>query len=615
MLSQCLTIALAILTAGTSCGAAAQTKSYDFIIVGGGTAGAAVATRLSQRLTDSRVLLIEAGPAAGNVDSISIPALRGTTVNTVYDWNLTSVPQAALNNKTWSLPRGRVLGGSSALNYMAWTKASAAEYDAWEELGNPGWNWSTMRECMMRAETFTPSAVTDDFVYVPADDGRSGPIQTVIDRLTPKFEPFWFPTLANLGISKNSNPAGGDLSGASLNPTSIDSGNYVRSYSANAYIPQAGPNLEVMLETRVAKLIFEPHSDGSGLQRASGATLTDGTFIEAKSEVILSAGSFQSAGLLEISGIGQNSVLETAGIQQLIELPGVGENLQDHIDFFLSYELKPEFSPGFDTLAVNATYAAAQLDLYRNGDPSQYDQSDKVYAFLNWKQVAGNDSLLVGLAGEVLEERGNDTTAIDRIKLGYLTDDTIPQFEAELIDGYLGGKGYPSAESPLYGRTFLTIFIEIMHTLSRGNVHIASADITDPPAIDGNWLSNEYDIQASIASLKFARTIAQTEPLASAWVAEYEPGLDVTTDEQWRQFVKDTAGSTDHPLGSCAMLPREDGGVVDPRLVVYGTSNVRVVDASIIPVQPSAHIQTAVYGIAEMAADFIVGDWNSSFVH
>lgn len=382
-------------------------------------------------------------------------------------------------------------------------------------------------------------------------------------------------------------------------------------YSANAYIPQAGPNLEILLGTRVAKLNLG--ADGSDLLRASGVTLTDGVVITASSEVILSAGSYQSPGLLELSGIGKASVLEAVGIEQLIDLPGVGENLQDHIDFFLSYQLKPEFRPGFDTLAVSPTYANEQMALWYGGSLSQYDQSDKVYVFTNWTPVVDNSTNLIELAKNVLSQRGSDLTVADMVKLDHLADPSVPQLEAELIDGYLGSKGYPDVDSPLYGETFLSIFVEVMHPLSRGTVHITSADISDPPAIDGNWLSNEYDIQIAIASLKFARKIANTEPLASTWLTEYEPGGNVTTDDEWRQFVVDTAASTDHPLSTCVMLPRDTDGVVDPRLVVYGTSNVRVVDASIIPVQLSAHIQTAVYGIAEMAADLIVDEWAGIF--
>lgn len=366
-----------------------------------------------------------------------------------------------------------------------------------------------------------------------------------------------------------------------------------------------------MLDTQVAKLNLKTDPSGSGLQRASGVTLGDGSTIKADHEVILSAGAYQSPGLLENSGIGQKRTLEAVGVEQLIDLPGVGENLQDHTDFFVSYQLKPEFTPGFDMLTVNATYAAEQLDLWRNGSLSQYDQSDKVYAFLNWGQVTSREKQLVSLAEQVVRDRGNDTTVVDLIKLRHLKDDSIPQFEAELIDGYIGYKGYPNENSSLYGQMFMSIFIENMHMLSRGNVHISSANLSDSPTIQGNWLSNEYDMQSSIECLKFARKIAHTEPLASALVTEYEPGYNVSTDAQWREYIKATAGSADHPLGTCAMLPRDEGGVVDPKLIVYGTSNVRIVDASIIPVQLSAHIQTAIYGIAEMAADFIVNDWVS----
>lgn len=347
------------------------------------------------------------------------------------------------------------------------------------------------------------------------------------------------------------------------------------------------------------------------MQKVSSVTLADGTNITARCEVILSAGSYQSPGLLEVSGIGRKDVLDAAGIRQVIDLPGVGENLQDHVDFFVSYQLKPGFSPGWDTLTTNATFAAEQLSLWRNGSYSQYDQSDKVYVFLNWKQITGgDDGHLVHLAEEVIRKRGNQANVVDKTKLEHLSDYSVPQFEAQLIDGYLGNKGYPTEGSPLYGQTFLSIFVEMMHLLSRGSVHVSSGDINDPPLIDPNYLSNEYDLQTAVESLRFVRKIVQMEPLAGVVVDEYEPGIDIATDAQLREYLKVAAGSTDHPLGTCAMLPRRHGGVVDPKLKVYGTSNLRVVDASIIPIQPSAHIQTAVYGIAEMAADFVVGEWS-----
>jgi choline dehydrogenase-like flavoprotein len=150
----------------------------------------------------------------------------------------------------------------------------------------------------------------------------------------------------------------------------------------------------------------------------------------------------------------------------------------------------------------------------------------------------------------------------------------------------------------------------IQHPFSRGSVHITSKDPSAKPALDPNYLSHEYDVQAAVNAIKFARKIATSPPLSSAWISEYEPGLDVVeTDAQWREFVLNTIASIDHPLGTCAMLPKSDGGVVDPSLKVYGTSNLRVVDASIIPLLISAHPQTAVYGIAEFAAVKIIADY------
>jgi choline dehydrogenase-like flavoprotein len=153
-----------------------------------------------------------------------------------------------------------------------------------------------------------------------------------------------------------------------------------------------------------------------------------------------------------------------------------------------------------------------------------------------------------------------------------------------------------------------------MHPLSRGNVHIASSNINDNPVLNPNYLSNEYDIQAAIAAIKYTRKIANTAPLSSVWVAEYEPGQaavpETNNDAQWRDFVLNTTLSIFHPVGTCAMLPEDKGGVVNPRLIVYGTTNLRVVDASVMPVLISAHIQTAVYGIAEMAAQMMIADCN-----
>ncbi|KAF9871748.1 GMC oxidoreductase [Colletotrichum karsti] len=573
--------------------------SHDYIVVGGGTAGVAVAARLSEGLPDSKILLIEAGPAAWDEPKINVPGMKGSTLATKYDWNFTTVAQPNVNNRVFSVNRGKVLGGSSALNLMSYDRSASAEYDSWEALGNPGWNWETMIAAMKKSENFT--GINTD-TYGSEGVGDSGPVKAVINRIIPEHQNSWIPTMNALGIKTNLESLGGNPLGVMYQPSSIDPTHYNRSYSANAYVPIAGSNLEILSDTTVAKVNLEKVGNE---QQATGVTLQDGTVITANKEVILSAGSIQSPGLLELSGIGQASVLSSAGVDQVIDLPGVGENLQDHLRIQSSYQLKPEYT-SFDILRSNATFAAEQLALWNAGQVSLYDYTGSGYTFTTWAQALGNDSRMVSLAKEAA---GEDPSKVDQKKLEFMTDATIPQLEVIFSDGYTGVKGYPAAASPLFGKGFFTLIAAIMHPMSRGNIHINPADATGKPIINPNYFAHEHDLEAAIQAIKYCRKIATTEPMRSIWESEYEPGLDaVQTDAQWKEFALNTTLSIFHPVGTCSMLPKEDGGVVDSDLKVYGTFNLRVVDASIIPLLVSAHVQTAVYGIAEIAAERIIAD-------
>lgn len=228
------------------------------------------------------------------------------------------------------------------MNYMLWNRASAPEYDVWETLGNPGWNWDGMLDAMVKSENFTGIDSPD---YGHIGRGIEGPIHNVVNRYRSEQVQAWVPTLENLGLSHNLESLGGSPIGTMLQPSSVNPDNYTRSYSANSYLPQAGPNLALLLSTRVAKVNLEiPFKSRSARHSAhddvvaTGVTLQDGTVITAKKEVILSAGSLQSPGILELSGIGNKTVLDTVGIKQVIDLPGVGENLQGqyhcHLFFF-----------------------------------------------------------------------------------------------------------------------------------------------------------------------------------------------------------------------------------------------------------------------------------------
>ncbi len=329
-----------------------------------------------------------------------------------------------------------------------------------------------------------------------------------------------------------------------------------------------------------------------------------------RKEVILSAGSLQSPQLLEVSGVGNKDVLMGAGVERLVNhLPGVGENLQDHIRIQSSYQLH-EGALSFDRLRFNTTFADEQLALYKAGNASsEYDYTASGYAFLTWPQVSAEiASNLNTLAAQSADPR----STVDKRKLAFFTDPVlntqVPQLELIFSDGYTGVKGYPAANTSLFGEQFFTLIASIQHPFSRGSVHLTTNSVLDAPAIDPKYLSEPYDLAAAIATAKYLRKVASSPPLSDQWTSEYEPGPAITTDEQWEDFVRNTTLSIFHPIGTCAMLPRKDGGVVDTHMRVYGVKGLRVVDASIIPILVSGHIQTAVYGIAERAADIIIAD-------
>jgi choline dehydrogenase-like flavoprotein len=560
------------------------------IIVGGGTAGLAVASRISVGLPNHSVLVIEAGPDGRQEPGIVIPGRKGSTLGGKYDWNFTTVAQPTANNRVFAQNRGKVLGGSSALNLMTWDRTSVAELDAWERLGNKGWNWKNLYPAMLKAETFLPSPE-----YGIEGVGKTGPIRTLINRIFPRHQSSWIPTLNNLGLPTNRESLNGKPIGVSTQPSNV-SPQYTRSY-APEYLKIAKESLVLKLDTRVAKVNF----NGS---TATGVTLENGTILSARKEVILSAGSFQTPGLLELSGIGNASLLKSVGIPIVKDLPSVGENFQDHIRIQASYQLKPEY-PSFDVLK-NTTRAAVELALYNAGQVSLYDYTASGYAYFPWSTVS-NDTAAKLRA--LVEGDSSLTSAVDKVKKSYFSpalSAKVPQLEVIFSDGYTGLKGYPAANSSLFGIGTFALIGVVQHPFSKGNVHISSRNISDKPLINPNYLSHPYDLQAATNLAKFLRTIASSKPMSDIWTEEYEPGKAVQTDEDWRKYALANTLSIYHPIGTAALLPEKDGGVVDPYLKVYGTKGLRVVDASIIPLLPSAHLQTLVYGIAEKAADMII---------
>lgn len=476
------------------------------------------------------------------------------------------------------------------MNYLCYDRAAAAEYEAWGEMGSEGWSWDVMIEAMTKSENFTGSDKDPR--------GRSGPIRNTYNRVVYDVLNTWQPAGTELGLPMNEegNMHGNPI-GIMFQGTNIDNTDYSRSYSANSYLPLAGSNLEVRTNAQVVKVNLNKTYGND--YTATGVTLADGTVVNAVKEVILSAGSIQSPGLLELSGIGQTAVLKAAGVEPLIDLPGVGENYQDHIRTSNVYRLKDEFD-SFDALIFDSSgaNATAELQKWIDGEVSLYDYTTAAYGFLNWGQIDQPAQAEIIALAEA--EFGNSSNPIDKKKLEFLKDDSVPDYELIFDANYVGAAGYPGSGK------FITIFSTVMHAFSRGNVHIDPANPTGKPIIDPEFLSNEHDIKAAVEGAKFARKIAEAGPLKAVWEVETEPGPDVLTDDQFREFAVNTVTSFYHPVGTCSLLPKAEGGVVDADLRVYGTQNLRVVDNSIVPIIVSGHIQTAAYGIAEVAAAKII---------
>lgn len=401
-------------------------------------------------------------------------------------------------------------------------------------------------------------------------------------------------------------------------PFSIDPTNYNSSYSTNGYLPQAGPNLSILPDTTVAKVNLQRVVSNGTLHRATGVTLLDGTVIAANREVILSAGVIQSPQLLELSGVGQPDILRAANITPIIDLPGVGENFQDHLGLGISYQLRDDVDyVTSDLLTANATYAAAELAKWFSNETSLYDadaEGGMGFGFADWTTMtsAAESARLQAIATSASPPGPGRPDAVTRKRLALLGDRSVPQVEVVLVGGYSGPKGYPAEGTPLHGKRFFTLQDGVQQPLSRGSVHVDAGDpLRGRPAIDARYCEHPYDRAAHVAAVRVLRAVAAAEPLRSVWVDEYEPGFavvpeDPTDEEWWEGYVAGAVQSVWHSAGTCSMLPLEDGGVVGPDLRVYGTDNLRVVDASVIPMLVSGHSQTAVYGVAEVAAGIII---------
>ncbi|KAJ5143707.1 CAZyme family AA3 [Penicillium bovifimosum] len=602
-----------------------ENAAYEFVIVGGGTAGLVVANRLTEN-PNVRVLVLEAGTNRLNDPRIVVPGLGPATFEDEdFDWNFRSTPQIQLNDRRLLANKGRTLGGSSAINLGMVIYPSRSGFNAWETLGNPGWGWDGMSRYVRKFHTAAgPSIENREFfkgmVHDQKDQGSSGPVQVSFGDQYMPYHAAWMDAFKALGYPQDEDPINGACTGPFVCPGAIDPATHTRSHSAAAYLTpdvQARSNLRVVTGALVEKLVLEKKNDeenavATGVQFSKGS---DVYTVKVNKEVILAAGTTQSSQILELSGVGDENILQSHGIQTIISNPGVGENLQDHGVVSFGYEVADGMPSG--DMARDPVVAGAAMATYQRDGSGPLGMVPLVSAFMPLVETSDDErkNLLQQLQASL------DSPDVSRThKKQYKALQTMLQNPDEPTAQYilapfqllpregenakrLFGLGHPGF--------FISLVSLLSYPLSRGSVHIQSSDPKAAPLIDHGILRHPVDLEMHARHSMWMDKIAETEPLASLLkkggerLHTPEPLDDL---EKAKELCKELVLSMYHVSGTCAMMPREDGGVVDSRLKVYGSTNIRVVDASIFPLEPRGNIQATVFAVAEKAADIIKQD-------
>ncbi|KAF9265669.1 alcohol oxidase [Marasmius fiardii PR-910] len=582
----------------------------------GGTSGLPLAVRLSEDPSVS-VLVIEAGQANLDDPDILTPAKFGSHFgNEKYDWNFKTLPQKHCFDRSVPWNRGKGLGGSSAINFFQFHRPAKSDIDAFEQLGNTGWNWNLLERYYAKTETFLePVDKSECLRYDSSKHGKDGPLIIAYPATLSNFEQPYQAALRELNIDVVNEPFSGDTKGTWITPVSIDPRNRVRSYAANKYYQpnESRPNLFVLPSAHVTKILTEKSPDGNVTATAvefihDGAT----SQINVGKEVIVSSGVIMSpqASILELSGIGNPEILRKAGVEVQVELPGVGENLQEHLYAGVSRELREDIPQDFLTFdrLSDPSELARQQESYRKDGKGIFGMSVVCMTFVPLAKISPTC--------DQIQQSFKDSVQ-SRAASGAFRDGLIKQYEVQLqhikdqepsCEFVLSPRFTSRLNPPASGKQYITASTLLNHPFSRGTIHISSSDPLVRPEIDPNYLQEEYDLSSFVEQIKFARRILEQNQFKDLLTdTEVNPGPDVQTDEDIRKYLKNVAVSSWHAIGTCSMLPSQHGGVVDNKLKVYKTKNIRVADLSIVPLHIGAHTQATAYAIGELAADIIKG--------
>jgi choline dehydrogenase len=529
--------------------------AYDYVIAGGGTGGSVLAGRLSED-PSIRVLLLEAGRSDRH-PFIHMPAGFPRLKGGPYQWAYNSVPQKHSNGRSIALPQGRGLGGGGSINSQVFTRGVAGDYDGWvADYGCEGWSAAEVSKYFIRSESNSRLS--------GPHHGTQGPLGVSDLRRPHTLSAAFVQAGQEFGLPYNSDFNGAKQLGVGFYQTTTRNGR--RCSAAVAYLKPARkrPNLTVRVNVTVSKVVIK-NGRAVGIQTIEGGVART---YGARREVLIASGAFGSPKLLQLSGIGDPADLAAAGIDVIHALPGVGKNLQDHLDLDIIYELTDDHSlDRFNRVRPATVLAGLEYLAFRSGP------------------FASN-----------LVEAGGFSYAN--------TAEKSPDLQFHFLPAARSEPGIASLQ-PGFGMTLNSYFLR---PRSRGTVRVASSDPTQSPLIDPNFLADDYDLEMTIAGVQQSRQIMEQSSMAAFIKKEHiGDGSRVATRDEYVNFVRSYGRTSYHPVGTCAMGTTDDS-VVSPRLKVYGLEGLRVVDSSVMPRLVSANTQAPTIMIAEKAVDMILED-------